>query len=86
MIHFLQAMWVWVRGGFKLAPKDFIIMRYNLCNHCPERRKGWLRESCNVCSCTVSTGRHPFNKLAHPCEGCPLAKWSPLYGIEDCDD
>lgn len=83
LLRFIKAMWTWVRGGMDLLPKFMIGLRHEVCEDCEHYRRGRIRNYCNECKCTLSKGRHPFNKLAHPCEGCPLGKWSNAGGY-DC--
>jgi len=61
-----------------LLPEPFIWGRYQVCIHCDEHKSGWIRTFCNKCKCTISDKQTRFNKLAHPCEECPLKKWSKV--------
>lgn len=67
-----------------------INVRLDICqNHCQEDqyKKGLFRNYCGVCNCTISDKQSPFNKLAHPCQGCPLNYWSKFAGCEQgCSD
>lgn len=79
-MKFIYTLWSWCRSGFELLPQFFINLRYGVCSDCDHLSNGWFRQYCDVCSCTLSKGYHPFNKLAHPCQECPLGKWSKIQG------
>ncbi len=79
---FVTSMWLWFRGGMSLAPLSIVRLRWGVCRRCYLMKRGWFRYSCRLCKCTLSIGRHPFNKLAHPCQQCPSGYWTQLMGIE----
>lgn len=78
VFRFLVAMWTFLTGSNPLLPEFLIHMRAMTCRECEEYRVGVFRNYCNKCGCTLSLGRSPFNKLAHPCEECPLGKWTKV--------
>jgi len=86
ILNFIKAMWTWVRGGFTLNEQVFIDMRWSVCNDCEHKKVGCIRTQCTLCKCTISEKKHPFNKLAHPCQECPIRKWSKVHGINCKDD
>jgi len=82
-MRFIKAFAWWIFGG-ELLSTIMVQVRYLTCQYCDRRRSGSFRDYCNVCWCTVSPKRHPFNKCAYPCEECPLGYWSKVggYGCE----
>lgn len=79
MITFIKTMYRWLTGT-RMLPKQMIVKRYNVCKFCDEKQQGWIREYCRECGCTISKRRYTLNKLAHPCQECPLGKWSKVTG------
>lgn len=82
MIKFLKTIYKWATGKTPMLPYRMIEDRYNTCFDCDEHKFGLFRTYCGDCKCTISEARQPFNKLAHPCEECPLQKWSKISGYE----
>jgi len=79
--RFIKAMYQWFIGGMQLLPKSVIMERWRQCFYCGELKCSYFRYYCDECKCTVSTGKHPLNKLAHPCQECPKQKFSVFMGI-----
>jgi hypothetical protein len=68
----------WLRGNQPLVSLPVIEVRHMICESCPARRRGWFRFFCDLCGCTLSRRRWPFNKLAMPHEECPIKRWSKV--------
>lgn len=76
--HFLKAFWSWVTGKQKLLPKPLIRFRWEICQQCPLMRRSTFRTYCNVCKCTLSKRRHPFQLLSYPDEACKKGYWQKI--------
>ena len=86
LIKFIRALNRWYRGGKQLLPEAIIEMRHSICQGCPHLKNGWIRSFCKLCSCTISEKETVLNKLAHPCEQCPIGNWSEMVGLCDEDN
>lgn len=86
VFHFFHLLWRYFRGKIELTAQLFIDSRWETCQHCPYMKRGWFRYFCEKCGCTLGESRSPFNKLAYPCEECPLRKWTKVIGAEQCHD